>query len=49
MCDMEMKFNIYVQTQQFREAMNNFVSKIPSATQTEGKNWLQTNKWHFIY
>lgn len=36
MCDMEMKFTIYVQTQQFREAMNNFVSKIPSATQTEG-------------
>lgn len=32
MCDME---NVY--KQQFHEAMNNFVSKIPCATQTEGK------------
>lgn len=32
MCDME---NVY--KQQFHEAMNNIVSKIPCATQTEGK------------
>lgn len=32
MCDME---NVY--KQQFHEAMNNFVNKIPCATQTEGK------------